>query len=694
LKLLVLISGLLFNITLVFSQRQTSVWYFGTQVGLDFKQSPPQALYNAGLSSLEGCAAISDANGEILFYTNGVSVNNKMHRLMKNGTGLMGDLSSTNNAVIVPFPGRNNIYYLFTVGAQNQPGKGFRYSIIDMNGDNGLGEVKEKNILIEDRAFEKLAAIHHCNKSDVWVTIRKWGTDEYHTYLVTNSGISASPLISNASYTATNPIGSLKFSANGKRLAAVYSYENNEIELMDFDNTSGMLTNPVHFQPEAGLPDPDIGDSRSYGAEFSPNGNILYISSNNSNTGPSTIYQFDITSGNVSTILASKQIITQIYPWVAGALQIGPDQKIYMAMGRDTAISVIENPDLLGPACNFQFNRISLKGNGSSFVQYGLPNFIQSYFDPKSFYDFARTGNCFDRQVKFELNKQTGIDSLKWDFGDGQYSTQLNPVHNYVNAGYYTVNLIVYKIDCSGSLFEAISHKIWIAESKDFLGADKGTCSLSSYEIGVDEISEANYLWNTGEGTNKINTQGFGSYWLKIGQNGCTISDTFNLFEKPKPVAKITGNDKVCLNKGIVLKAADPSVVSYLWNTGEITPNISVISAGTYSVQVTGNSCVAYDTVIVQWGGCDAFIPTAFTPNNDRINDDFGVASGFAANDFHMQIFDRWGKTVFITANNTNKWDGTHKGKAMPNGAYTWYMSYTDSKSRKIFLQGTVLLIR
>jgi gliding motility-associated-like protein len=685
---------LLFTILFVFAQRQASVWYFGNKAGLDFKQSPPQALYDAGLSSLEGCATISDANGQILFYTNGVSVNNKMHKLMKNGSGLMGDLSSTSNAVIVPLPGSGNIYYLFTVGAQRQPDKGFRYNIIDMNGDSGLGEVTQKNILIEDQSFEKLAAIHHCNKSDVWITIRKWGADEYHTYLVSNSGISASPLVSNASYTATNPIGALKFAANGKKLAAVYSFENNEIELMDFDNTSGLLTNPVHFKPEPGVPDPDIADSRAYGAEFSPNGNLLYISSNNSDTGPSTIYQFDITSVNVPAILASKQVIAQIFPWVTGAMQVGPDQKIYMAMGRDTAVSVIENPDLPGAACNFQYNKIPVKGNNNSFVQFGFPNFIQSYFDPKSFYDFTRSGKCTDLQVKFTLNKTTGIDSVKWNFGDTQSSTLLSPSNNYTKGGYYTVNLTVYKNDCSGVLFETISHKIWIADSSNFLAADIGTCSLADLEIGINEISEANYLWNTGEGTNKINTKGFGLYWLKINQNGCSISDTFSLFEKPKPVAKITGNHEVCINKGIVLKAADPSVVSYLWNTGESTSNISVFSAGTYSIQVAGNSCVASDTVIVQWGDCEAFIPSAFTPNNDKLNDGFGVASGFATNNFHMQIFDRWGNTVFVSTNNTSKWDGTQKGKPMPNGAYSWYISYTDTKLRKIFLQGTVMLIR
>lgn len=679
---------------LLIAQRQASIWYFGNKAGLDFKQSPPQVLYNSGLSSLEGCATISDINGQILFYTNGVLVNNKKHNLMKNGSGLLGDLSSTNNAVIIPLPGSDNIYYLFTVGAQGQTQKGLRYSIIDMKGDSGLGEIIQKNILIDNQAFEKLAAIHHCNKKDVWVTIKKWNTDEYNSYLVTFAGISTSPVVSQGSYMPTNPIGTLKFSSNGKKMVAVYSFEDNEVELMDFDNTTGFLTNPVHFQPENIPSSPDQFYIKSYGAEFSPNGNLLYVSANNSDTEPSKLYQFDISIANATAILASKQIIAKTIPWFAGGLQLAPDQKIYMSMGDDTSISVVENPDVFGSGCNFIYNKIRLNSLKNAYAKFGLPNFIQSYFDARSFYDFSRSGNCAERQVKFTLNKTLGIDSVKWDFGDGNSSNSLAPVNQYTSSGYYTVSLMVYKNDCSGLLFETINHQIWIAASNSFLGTDTGTCSLAAFEIGIDEISEAGYLWNTGAETNKINTQSFGNYWLQINQNGCEISDTVNIYEKPKPSAKITGDDKVCLNKNIILTAADPSILSYLWNTGETTSYITVKSVGIYSVKVTGNSCVAFDTTAVIWGDCEAFVPTAFTPNKDGLNDYFGIAAGFATTDFNMQVFGRWGNRIFVSSNNTIKWDGTYKGKTMPEGAYNWYITYTDTKGHKFFLQGTVLLIR
>lgn len=677
------------------AQRQASIWYFGSKAGLDFSEVPPRALYNSGSSAVEGCAAISDGSGNIVLYTNGVTVTNRKHVTMKNGTGLMGDGSSTSNAVVVPMPGDGNLYYIFTIGAQNQNDRGFRYSIVDIRGDNGDGEVTQKNIQIEDQTYEKLAAIHHCNKTDVWVTIKKWNTNEYHTYLVTTAGINPTPVVSHGIYNATNPIGALKFSANGKKLAAAYSYDNDFVELMDFDNTTGILSNPVAFQPEGIPPQPDEFFAKAYGAEFSPGGQFLYISSNNSDTEPCTVYQFDISTPTAAAIMASRKTIAQLTDWVAGGLQIGPDQKIYLSAGRDTALSVIENPDLAGPACNFQYNKINLKGpSNNNTAQYGLPGFLQSYFDPHAFYDFSRLGDCTDLNTKFGINKTLGIDSVKWDFGDGGTSTLFSPVHTYAAKGHYTINLVVYKKDCSGATSENISHTIWIAQPTPFLGADTGTCSLSSFVIGTSDFPAAQYLWNTGATTATITASKFGTYWMQVTEEGCSISDSINIYEKPKPIAKITGDTTVCINKSIILTAADPSVTSYLWNTGETTPSIRVNTAGPYNVKVTGNACEAADSTTVIWGDCAAYVPTAFTPNGDGLNDYFGVAAGFATADFHMQVLDRWGTIVFISNDNTNKWDGKFHGKPMPNGAYPWYIAYTDRKGHRIILEGTVMLLR
>jgi gliding motility-associated-like protein len=677
-----------------FCQKEANTWYFGNRAGLDFNQTPPRALYNSKASSYEGFTSISDKNGELIFYSNGITVVNRQHQPMKNGAHITGDISSTMGTVIVPLPGNDSIYYLFTTGAAFQETRQLLYNIINIKGDNGLGEVVQSNILIEDVIFEKIAAVRHCNKKDVWIVVHKWDSDEYHSYLVTAAGLNPVPVVSKAAVSITgnenNGIGSLKFAANGTKLAAVHAFENNLVELMDFNNLNGVISNPVVFQPSVPRNATFTG---SYGVEFSPNGRLLYVSVNSSFTEPCLLYQFDISSNNATSILATKQLIANATPFFAGALQMGPDQKIYMAMWNDTSISVIENPDVFGAGCNFKYNKIFVGAATREPVQFGLPNFIQSYFDSSSNpYDFKRTSDCLNKNVAFKISRTAGIDSVKWDFGDGQQSQALQPVNNYANPGFYNVQLIVYKIDCSGSN-DTVNRRIWIAATGNFLGKDTSGCDNLALSIGVAAIDGANYLWNNGAVSNTITTTNFGLYWLELNQNGCKLRDSLNVFEKQKPAVNIGNDTFVCNNKPIVLNAGNNIASGYLWNTGETSPFISINKAGIYYVTVTGNLCAATDTVIVFPGDCDIFIPNTFTPNGDGINDQFGIANSVKVQDFSMKIYNRYGQVIFSTKNVAGKWDGKFKGKYVHAGSYPWSIIYINGKGYTKWLNGSVLVL-
>ena len=680
------------------AQKQANTWYFGKNVGLNFNHLPPSPIINSAITSEEGCSVISDHNGKLLFYTNGLSIINKKSVLMKNGNNLMGDLSSTDNCVFVPSPGNDSIYYLFTIGSAAQINKGFRYNIINIKADSGFGEVINKNIPVEPEAFEKLAAVRHCNNRDVWIVIRKWNTDEYLAYLVTSAGVNLTPVVSHTGLVITglqdNAVGTLKFSSNGKQLIAAHSYGNNVLELMNFDNTTGMLTNPLVFSlnpPGTPQPQPVTG---VYGAEFSPNGNLLYVSDNPSSDAAGTLYQFDISSHNIATILGSKQIIANIEPWFLGALQIGPDNKIYFALAGDSSISVIDNPDVYGTGCNFNYNKIYLGQNVRDPVRYGLPNFIQSYFNPLSNrFDFARSGKCNDRNVSFAISRIIGIDSVKWDFGDGNQSLLQAPINYYSNPGFYNVKLIVYKIDCSGTN-DTISHSIWVTDKTDFLGIDTSTCGLIPVQLGIGSILGANYLWNTGLGTSKISTTGSGIYWMEIELYGCTIRDSIEVLPKTPPTLSIGPNTTICAYKPVILNAGNTITNNYLWSTGETSNSISINKTGIYYVTVIESNCITSDTVTVTPGDCDVFIPSAFTPNNDNKNEKFGISTEVGVQYFSMQIFNKWGELIFYSNDISKKWDGTFKTKNMPNGAYLWMLNYVSMKGKKIYDQGTVLLIR
>ena len=125
----------------VFSQEEASNWYFGENAGIQFANDGSITVLNDGqLNTIEGCSSISDSNGNLLFYTDGITVYNRQHTILNNGFGLLGDPSSSQSAIVVPKPNDPDIYYIFTVGS-NQSQTGLKYSVVDMTRDGGLGQV-------------------------------------------------------------------------------------------------------------------------------------------------------------------------------------------------------------------------------------------------------------------------------------------------------------------------------------------------------------------------------------------------------------------------------------------------------------------------------------------------------------------------------------------------------------------------
>ena len=129
-KLIILTAVISFS-SIVCAQKQYNNWYFGENAGLSFNNSEVVSLYDSEMNQNEGCSSISDSNGSLLFYTDGVSVWNRNHVIMNNGFGLFGHLSSTQSALIVQKPLSDNLYYIFTQGSAYDPDYGLHYSILD-----------------------------------------------------------------------------------------------------------------------------------------------------------------------------------------------------------------------------------------------------------------------------------------------------------------------------------------------------------------------------------------------------------------------------------------------------------------------------------------------------------------------------------------------------------------------------------
>ncbi|MCX6275112.1 MAG: hypothetical protein NTV09_07885, partial [Bacteroidetes bacterium] len=242
---LTLILFSILNLQTGFAQKEANIWYFGTMAGMDFNSGSPVALTNGQLFTTEGCASIADANGNLLFYTEGVNVYNRLHALMPNGTGLLGGTSASQSATILPYPGSSTQYYIFTV--PNTAGGGLCYSIVDMTLAGGNGDITTKNFSLGAvNVSEKLTATFHRNGLDFWVAVHDNGGNNFYAYQVTAGGVSG-PVISTigTAHTGTNPwTGCMKFSPKGDKMA-VCLYGTQQADLLDFDNSTGVFSNPA-----------------------------------------------------------------------------------------------------------------------------------------------------------------------------------------------------------------------------------------------------------------------------------------------------------------------------------------------------------------------------------------------------------------------------------------------------------------
>ncbi|MBT7995778.1 MAG: hypothetical protein HN691_12955, partial [Bacteroidetes bacterium] len=307
-----------------YAQKEGNIWYFGANAGIDFNGSTPVALTNGAMNSKEGCASICDSDGNILFYTNGVNIWNRNHSIMPNGGNLNGHQSSTQSAIIVKKPGTSTIYFVFTVDREAKS-NGLRYSEVDMNLQSGLGDVtSNKNILIITPTCEKIAAIKHQNNSDFWIVTQFQGSNIFYSYLLTSSGLNMTPVVSKIGSVVPEGspgIGYFKASLNGSRIVTARS-QMYQLELFNFNNSTGFLSNSMTF-----------GDISPYGVEFSPKGNLLYVSSLDING--KKIYQYNLLSGSAAKIANSRIIIGSLSN-TCGALQLASDGKIYHAQENDS----------------------------------------------------------------------------------------------------------------------------------------------------------------------------------------------------------------------------------------------------------------------------------------------------------------------------------------------------------------------
>lgn len=542
---------------MVCGQPQNLIWYFGFNAGLDFNTTPPTAI-TGQLNTLEGCATISDKNGDLLFYTDGTRVWNRKHRLMPNGTGLLGGYSSTQSALIVPVPKSKFLYYIFTVEDTYSDG-GAAYSTIDVRKDNGLGDVipESKNTILVDHTAEKITAVLHANDVDIWVLIHLLETNEFYAYLVTPNGLSAPVISKTGTVFGTEPewfLGYMRASHNGTKIVSAL-YAANKCELYDFDNTTGVVANPVELMP-------GVYDRFFYGVEFSPNDSLLYLAGYSPFDHAASLYQLQVIGG------PSQPTLLSVLPdYEYGCIHLGNDQKIYISQYNQSNLHIIHFPNVLGAGCMFEKNALTLLPE--TYSAYGLQN-----FPPYSFCPWFSLGDdlviCSNDSVRLEMNLDSSdacpvnfqwfdgsTDSVKTVYGSGtwwieitlQDTTYVDSIHIDAQD---VLKSTVAAIICEGETFEGYSMN---GTFVDTLFSKAGCDSIRTLTLAVLPTFSSTEEKSITKGNQYYGYQTSGIY-----------VDT---------LASITGCDSI---RTLILHVVDSrALISYSFNECE-----SVMSQGTH----------------------------------------------------------------------------------------------------------------
>jgi gliding motility-associated-like protein len=720
----------------VFAQ-MPNTWYFGQKAGVVFNGGTTiSPLTNGLMSTPEGCAVFELTPGIPELYTNG----EKAWQFGNVISGFKGSINSCQSALI--FKAKKSDTVLFFTTDDYLGNNGLCYNIFKIV--KGHLSLAQQNISLLPSATERMCNVVHCDKKSRWVVAHQWNSDAFYAYLINEKGLITDTVISHAgsvhSGNKLNAKGCMKISLDGSKLALA-KMGDGTVEVFHFNDVTGKVSDAIMLN---GLPN-------AYGVEFSPSGQVLYVS-----TASGQLVQFSLAMWNANQIKNSKTLInTQAQ--LFGSLQLGPDLMIYLARDNAYYLARIELPNSIGPSCIYNPTAVYLAGNK---CEAGLPPMVFG----RNSVDFKGSIVCLGDTTFFKIIGDTSrIDSVKWYFGQNPVldsSTLFAPYYIFNNYGTYKTTLVIYHCDTTDTL---INFAQIIGPPVANLGPDTSFCSNQPMILDGGGASE--YLWDNGstQQTRAINSPG--TYWVRLSNscgesydtisvlaifnpppvylppdtalcsgdslildggsdtsmvyiwqgndtgrfyvatvngyymldvidtNGCQSHDGFTLQFDSMPEIDLGPDTTLCIGHELTFNGRAQGY--YLWQDGSTDSSYTVTEAGIYYVNVRNACGEVWDSTEVFYEDCEQIIwvPNAFTPNGDHLNDEF-LPYVENVSYYHLYIFNRWGELIFETTDYQKGWDGTYRGKDAPQDSYIWRIDYKNLSGKYFNQYGFVILFR
>ncbi|MCC7244853.1 MAG: gliding motility-associated C-terminal domain-containing protein, partial [Saprospiraceae bacterium] len=574
--------------------------------GLDFTSGAPVPLNNTGMDAYEGCANWCDALGNLQLSTNGGGsppdnpVNGPRNgylwdagynSIFDYGDDKGGHYSSAQGAVIHPAPGNPQLLYVFTVDAESS-NRGLHYSVVDMSLNGGLGDIILADAPIFSPASEALTLVPHSNGIDFWIITLNNVDGNFVAVPVTAAGIGTPKQTPTDLGIATAVV---KASPDGKFLC-----ENGNI--YNFDASTGSIT----YKVSVGL---DF-----YCFSFSPLSRYLYGHSG-----------FEVTRYDLYNDDIPKSVDTLPLPnlfSLPGHMQIGPDGNLYFIEQLEedllmpivtVSLGTIKCPDGAAWSLEESITKFEADPLNAFFGWYtSLPNY-PPYIFGKSIAapDTMEVNLCGGTQV---LTPNPTGTFYAWSTGDSI------PQLTVTTPGFYEV---LVQDDC-GLFRQAfrvknVPNTLLLAPESPIVD----TCHAFPFVLRATTGSQGTYLWSDGSTNNAITVNTYGTYSVTFTDECGAQSATYTLNAPTTNVsiAPISPVTDTCHVFPLPLRATGDGPGSYLWSTGDATPEIIINTFGTYSVTFTGSCGQA----------TAAYTLNAPSPNTLEVLPDLPVADTCAA---------------------------------------------------------------
>lgn len=569
--------------------QQNSNWYFGNGLSMSFEGGNVSGGTSpVNSNGINQASVISDSNGDVVCSTDG----NKLYNALNEE---IHDFSSTSSEnLIIPDPASADRYYLFRSGTN-----GLTYSIIDMTLNDGAGGINEDEEDIELGDYNvQMVAARNTNATDFWLVTshnQNGNSDDVTAtvYSITSEGVTEGD--SEGQYYIFggwySTIDDMRISPECSKI--VMAYKGHYLVLIQFDNTTGLLSNLLSSSLDAGN---SFGQSDLDHWEFSADGNYLFDLEDQSAIARYSLetWSIDAINNSMETIVPYDWMLTEVWT----DLKLGIDGNIYLANYADGQIDRIINnssDDISDVAIE---EAVLTFENGITTFFPNMSNFSCIALDAGVFHLYE----CLGDSTELWYSSTISADSVYWNFGDpnsgvSNFSIENSPIHVFSQSGDFEITLTVYFEEQESTY----SHFITIYEVPDFdLGPDLNFCTGDDATIGVDNTSGYTYNWNTGALTPTIEIVDSGVYALEITNGECSFTDSL-VVEVFYPVNSSLDDEIIECGSGPVILQAFPVNASEInWNTGEDSESISVANPGLYSVTIS-NACFesTYTTEVI-----------------------------------------------------------------------------------------------